>query len=222
MKLSGELVSLRGRFGGVYFKNDKGTQHVQAMPRHVRYARSGIQLANTDAYSTLAALWGLALICFFTVAWAAYAAAHYFITSSGESKRISGYNWFMHYWLLFPETEQLPYWKPPHSPGDLPSHIVTYKGKQMYYLTPDSWESHSPGGYYWDSGIPWNGETTFRTDDILHFLWWNNTNWVLSQGVGYEPVGLTFYNTSPGIIGYYQNPIDKTRAHVYFGKRPGL
>lgn len=216
VKLSNEIVSIHGKSGGNYFKSGSDGQHMQAMPRVVRYARSESQMFGIDGYSGMAALWQLALLGAFWAIWGAFALAHYF-----RGKRITGYNWYIHYWLLFPEAESLPFWKPPRAPGDLPAHIVTFQGRQMFRQHPDDWPADSPAGYYWET-IPWKGKPAYRTDDIRHFIWWNGTTWVLSQGIDFEPHGSTWYQHDPTIIGYFRNPVTNTYAHCYYGKRPGL
>lgn len=222
VKLSNEIRELRGKFGGVYFKTGRPGQHIQAMPRNIRYMRIGAQGRYRDAYSAAGAFWALALIAFFGTLWAAYALANLFTDRNGESKRISGYNWYVHYALTFPERDEFhPFWKPPHAPGDLPNYVTVYRGRWMYEHTPPELPDDCPGGYYWESPIPWNGKPAYRTDDYNWHIWWTGTVWALSPAPGFEPADKTFYSSSGEITGWYDNPVTHKTAHVYNGKRPG-
>lgn len=230
IKTSSEIQSIRGRFGGVYFKTGQDGKHIQAMPRVWDYARSTAQLggfseessftsAGIHGYSGLAAFWGLALLGFFASAWAAYSLAHLFFGPNSQGKRITGYNWYLHYGLAFPECERPPFWKPPHSPGVLPNFIATFRGEWIYHEAPKDWPVDCCAGYYWP-GVPWNDKPSYKRDDLEWFLWWKDPNWVLSPGPGFEPAGKTFYSDASQINDYYYNPVTGHRSNVYWG-RPG-
>lgn len=230
IKTSSDILTIRGRFGGVYFKTGPDGKHVQAMPRHVNYARSDLQKGSTGSlgnfsvsgisgFSYLAVLWMMALLAFFSAMWAAYALIHYFTTEKGERKHITGYNWYIYYGLAFPECERPAFWKPPHSPGDLPDYIAVYQGSWTYEHPPTEWPADACTGYFWEIG-DWNGEPRYGTDDLNWHLWWTGTQWCLSPSPGFEPAGLTFYEMTGEMKGYYWNPVTKKYAHVYRGKRP--
>lgn len=211
------IVEIRNRFGGVYFKKGPDGQHVQAMPRHVKYQQSEIQFGGTSGFSSATWLWGLALLGWFASLWAAYALLYWFTKEEREPKRISGYNWYIYYAMQFPEAERPPFWKPPHEPGDLPDYIVTFKGYWTYEHSPPDHPAESPFGYYWRKG-EWLGKDYYGTDDFEWFVWWNGSKYVLSPSVDFEPPGLTFYSTGTNIIDYYNNPVTHSWAHVYIGK----
>lgn len=217
IKLSREIVSIRGRFGGVYFKSGPDGQHVQAMPRFVKYPRVGVQGDYVSKFTGVAAIWLLALLGAFGAAWAAYALVYWFIGEKGERKRLTGYNWYIHYALMFPEADPLPFWKPPHSPGDLPNYVCTYRGRWMYERVPADWGADCPAGYFWE-GIPWNGKPSYKTDNYEWHIWWKDPEWIVSTGPGFEPVGKTFDGDDGTIGGYYQNRVTKLYAHVYIGR----
>lgn len=221
VKLSSEIESVHGRYGGVYFKKDPSGQHIQAMPKIVDYPRVGVQGLNRDGYSTMAALWHLVLIAGFHLAWSLFGAAHLFTTKSGEKKRLSGYSWYVHYWLLFPEEERLPYWKPPHAPGALPALITTWQGRQTYRLPEEQWPPECSAGYYWE-GLPWNGKPSYKEDNFRFFIWWTGTKWCVSPGLGFEDEQHTYYSKGAEKIGWYKNPVTNQHCHVYAGRRPGL
>lgn len=216
VKTDGTIVSIRGRFGGVYFKTGKPGIHIQAMPRHVYYTMSKLQFIGVEAFSTMAAYWLMALAMAFGAAWATFALIYIFIDDEGESKRISGYNWFMHYAMMFPEADRPPFWKPPHAPYELPNFLVTYRGMWTYEHTPPEHPDWSPFGYYWYWGI--YAETPlYKTDDSKWFLWWKDGIWVISPGPDFEPPEKTFYSPGPEIKDYYYNPFRKVSCHVYVG-----
>ncbi|GAH79591.1 unnamed protein product, partial [marine sediment metagenome] len=139
----------------------------------------------------------------------------------GRSKRLHGYNWYIHYALTFPERDEFhPFWKPPHSPGDLPNFVATYQGKWTYYNDPTVWPFDCCSGYYWES-IPWNGKPAYRTDDMNWHIWWTGTVWSISPSPGFEPPDKTFYSPGPDITAWYKSPTTSKRVHVYNGRRPG-
>lgn len=218
VKLGNQIISIRGRFGGVYFKTGKPGQHIQAMPRHVRYAHSVEQMGGVEGFSAMAAFWQLALLIFFGAAWAAFALAYMFTDKRGESKHITGYNWYIHYALTFPETEEPHFWKPPHSPYDLPNFVVSSGTNWHLYHKPDEMPPTYPGGFYWEIG-PWNGKMSYAVDEHDWFLWWKDPMWVVSSDLGYEQPDKSYYSDGPEISGYYYNPVIHKYIHVYRGDR---
>lgn len=218
VKLGPEIVEVRRRFGGVYFRTDPKGQHIQAMPRHVKRAESAAWGMGRDMWSMGTGIWLMALLLYYGVLWTLFAASNYFTDKRGERKRITGFNWYMHYAMRFPETQQPPFWKPPHSIGEMPDYYVSYKGMWMYDHAPPDWPDECPGDYYWP-GLEWHGKPSYRTDNLVWYLWWKDTRWVLSEGLDYEGVGKTFYSSGENIQDYYKNPVTNTWAHVYPGKR---
>lgn len=226
-KLSNEIVSMRGRFGGVYFKTGPDGQHIQAMPRNVNYTRSLSQQGHGNffdevgasgikGYSGSVGLWLAAFVAAFASLWAIFATMYYFHEKGKDPKKISGYNWYIHYALMFPEAERPPFWKPPHAPGKLPEYIVAYRGPWMYQHTPTEQPDYSPGEYYWE-GVEFNGRPSYHTDDGRWYLWWRGDVWVLSLGFDYEDPPTTFYSTGTSRRGRYRNDFHNTWAHVYWG-----
>lgn len=218
IKTDNTIISMRGRFGGVYFKKGQ-SQHIQAMPRIVNYPRVGAQGAFRDGFSELAALWMLALLGFWAASWAAYALIHLIgTTRRPEPKRVSGYNWFIHYGMMFPEEQRPPFWKPPHSPHDLPDYVITAGNRRFYYQTPDQFPPETPCNYFWDF-MPINGKPSYKDDDNLWYLWWHDPDWAVSQAAGAITPLSTFFSQTPEIVGWYRNPWSGKRCHVYVGKR---
>lgn len=229
IKLAPGIISIHGSFGGVYFKRGSDGQHVQAMPRAVRkykmlyprtYSRNpGWSMAyGINAFSGMAALWSLALLAFFGAAWAAYALVYMFIDPSGEKKRISGYNWYMHYAMMFPEADYFPFWKPPHAPDDLPHYVGVYRGHWQFEHIPFEWPVDCCGGFFWP-GMDWNNKPSYRTDDYEWFIWWRGDFWVVSKSLGWEDPPTTFYSPGTEIKAWYYNPVSKKYAHIYPGRR---
>lgn len=218
VKTSKAVLSIKGRCGGVYFKKDGTNQHIQAMPRIVRYSRSTLQAPGIEGYSEAALFWLMALVIGFAAVWAGFAAIWLFTDDEGRKKKISGYNWYIHYALTFPETEALPFWKPPHSPSELPDYYAVWKGQLMYRTKEKDWSENCCGGYYWLDG-EWNGRPEYKTDDSKWWLWWKAPHWVLSWGLDIELPDSTYYSIADKINDYYYNPVTNIYATVYIGKR---
>lgn len=217
VKLGNQIVSIRGRCGGVYFKPGKPGQHIQSMPRTIHHGPLGFQGPLIGKFSVMATFWHLALIAFFGAAWAAFAIAYYFTDKRGESKRITGYNWYIHYTMTFPETDEPHFWGPPHSPYDLPDFVCSSGTTWHLEHTPPEMPLDYPGNYYWYDG-EWNGKPYYRTDDKNWYLWWDTTRWALSISLGAYIVDFTYYSPGPDIIEWYKNPDTGKLVHVYAGK----
>lgn len=227
VKLSNEILSIHGRFAGMYFKKDNSGQHLQAWPRVWHYTRSPAQMgvsglsgAGTNhgisGFSTLSVLWHMALLIFFLGLWTAFAAANYFITKKGDERKMTNWDWFVH-WGMFPEeSDRAPFWKPPHARNELPNFVVLYKGYKAYGTAPPEWDDLTTTGYYWHKGI-YNRHPYYAADDVSYVLWNNNTTWVLSPLLGLETPGMTSYSQTGDINAYYLNPDTHIRTNVYWG-----
>jgi len=90
-------MQIRGRHGGIYFKRDNSGQHIQKMPRVVRYTRSGVQGENVGNYSECGLVWAGVVALGLWVLWVAFAAAHWWMTKDKRRIKLTGWNWFVHY-----------------------------------------------------------------------------------------------------------------------------
>lgn len=218
VKLGGQIVSIRGRLGGVYFKSGPDGTHIQAMPRHVNRPHSMLAMAGIKAWTGMSALWSMALLLSYMAAWSIFALLHDYTSEDGEEKKLTAYNWYMHYAMMFPEAYTMPFWKPPHAPGDLPHYVTTGRGQWMFEHAETDWPADLAGGFYWP-GMDYNGAPSFRTDDYEWFIWWKDPVWVVSKSLGWEPAGTTFYSPDGEIEGWYKNPVTNRLTHVYGGRR---
>lgn len=226
-KTSNGIISIHGRFGGVYFKAGKDGQHIQAMPRIVKYVRSPAQIGSAwtptspamggiAGYTQAAALWIAVLVASAAYLWIAFAALYLFIKGRDKPKKITGYNWYIHYALAYPELGRPPYWKPPNSPTDLPHLMTLYKGLWTYNHPETEWPAECGSGYYY-RGETWNGKTSYHRDDQMWFLWWHDPEWIMSRGLGIIFAGITFYSEDPFPISTYHNPDTGSFAVVVLG-----
>ncbi|GAH43658.1 unnamed protein product [marine sediment metagenome] len=185
VKTDHSIVHIRGRYGGVYFKRGSPSQHIQAMPRHVNYARHGVQLRYTGAYTMMSFIWAMVLVAGFSLLWLAFALAWLFRKKGKEPKKISGYNWFIHYGLTREETDAPPFWKPPPSPSRLPDFYAVVEGMKQYHIAEHLWPLYFCGGYYYYEGT-FNGRPWFKDPDRLWYIWWKDPMWVISKTLGFE------------------------------------
>ncbi|GAH56866.1 unnamed protein product, partial [marine sediment metagenome] len=118
----------------------------------------------------------------------------WFTTKDGEKKKITGYNWYMHYAMMFPEADYWPFWQPPHAPGDLPHYVSTYRGRWTYEHSPLEWPVDCSAGMHWP-GMEWNGEVSFRTDDYEWFIWWRGSQLHRRCGTSSLPYGCLLSGT---------------------------
>lgn len=230
VKTDNTILSIRGRFGGVYFKTGPNGQHIQSMPRVVRYTRSPAQqgewgplspfaCSGIAGFSAAAYLFGLACIAAFALIWAMFAGIWWFTTKTGEKKKITGYNWYLHYAEGYPEAHRPPFWKPPPSPAVLPDYMATWRDYTFYHYRPENWPDECCAGYYykhWD----YNGKPSLKTDDGKWYVWWKDPVWVISPSLAGEPAGKTYYSTGVHMVDYYANPVTGSWTFLYLGKPP--
>lgn len=223
IKTTNDIVSIRGRLGGVYFKAGSPGTHIQAMPRHVNYNRTGLQGDRRSGFSGLAGFWWLALVAGFYTAWGLYAYTHDFIKEGRPAGKVSAYNWFINYGMICLDNGSPPYWHPPHHPGDLPFFMAIYRGNWSYHIDQKDWPWWNPGGYYYRFGV-YNGHDYFTVDPHTWFLWYKGPMWVISPYPGLEPDTDTWYNTrlGGGLYGHYRSSIREFDLHVYYGSPESL
>ncbi len=218
VKLSNQIVSIRGRYGGVYFKKDGGTQHIQAMPRTVNYTRSPLQTHSICGYSAIAGIWSLILIAVTYVAvWFLFALLYLFRKKDKKPKKISGYNWYIHYGLTRPEDDAPPFWKPPRSPTDLPAYYAVVEDMKQYRIAEHLWPLYFCGGYYYREKN-YNSRPWFKDSDRGWYLWWKDPQYVISKFLGTEDPPTTYYSVGSKINDTYINPFQGISARVWIGQ----
>lgn len=216
IKTNSSIVSVRGRFGGVYFKTGKDGIHIQSMPRTVNYMRMGVQGLRRDRFSAMAWLWMLALLGAMGGLWLVFGLVNVFTDKKGQQKKMSGFLWYMYYSMMFAEAEQLPFWKPPHAVGDEPAFYVGLGTPWMYEHIPAEWPDYHPLDYFWE-GTFYNEHKTYNTDNLKWFLWWDGTGWTITTGVGYKEPPYVWDSVEGTIYGYYYNSVKKTKVKCYIG-----
>lgn len=238
-KLGNGIIDMRGKFGGVYFKRGTDGQHVQALPRRVRYTtwpNSGAQergilkaktrgfgsglkgfLNGVGMFSAMAGIWLAILLLAMGVLWSGFALHNLYVDKTGRGKKISGYNWFMHFALAGEGGNQLPFWKPPHAQHDRPDFYVVYKGRWMYDHAPEEWPDETPSDYYWLIG-ELNGKNWYATDNRRWNIFWDGSDWCMTQAPGEWVPDVSWKSVDDEPFGYYQNPDTGSFSHVYNGK----
>lgn len=217
-KLDNQILSIRGRYGGVYFKKDGPSQHIQAMPRIVKYTRSPLQSHSIGAYSGGAIIWAFVLVAAFSLLWFLFALAWLFRKKDKEPKKITGYNWYIHYHLTQPEDDAPPFWKPPRDPSHLPDFFCVVEDMEMYRIREDMWPLYFCGGYFYVGG-KYQGRWWFKEPDRLWYIWWKDPMWVISKTLGWEDPPNVYYSIGNKVNDTYINPDRDISARVWIGKR---
>ena len=226
-KLSNQIVSMHGKFAGVYFKHDNTGQHIQKCPRHVRgavqFSESTFGPPHSFSFSSgikhfsgCALLWLMALCSFYVASWITYAALHFLRKKNGKKQKMTGYLWYMYYAMMLPETTVQPYWKPPHSPGDHPSFYITKGTTGFYNESPTTWPSDFPADYYWPF-MDYNGKPAFRNDDKTWNIWYKGPMYVVSKILGGEHPDWTYYGEGTGLSGWFINPATGKKVKMLSG-----
>jgi len=210
-KTSNEIESIRGRFGGVYFKKDNSGQHIQAMPRHIYNTFGGTpppyipthsfsRGSYINSWSNLAGLWGLAFVGASMATWAAFAVVFSLFVKSGVWKHVSGWNWFTHFNIERQVNGYLPYWKAPPAPDFLPPLVLALEGTKAYSQTPPL-PIDDPTDYYWAAWW-YNEKRSYQSDSKEWVIWWTGVGWVCSHFLG-SWEGKHYYKSGDSPFGDY-------------------
>jgi hypothetical protein len=211
MKTDDCIISMRGQFGGVYFKRDRYGQHCQAMPRSIRKASmfgegapqhfsSGNRSAYAAGFSAaLEALFGaIAAAGFFVGAiivfmWTTYA-AKFFVNK-------------LNYPAVFVKTnlnrakeKKYPYLCPPRSPTELPDYVAYSKAFTEFYEI-------STMNFY-KSELMHAGKNTYDKQEEYFpagkwKLWHEAGIWNVSNSAGYPINGVFWYRENENPVGEY-------------------
>lgn len=190
-KTDGSIESIRGRFGGVYFKKDASGQHIQAMPRHVYNTFGGtmppiLHHSATSRWVNIFAFTKASRAFFYLAAAGAISGfgeiAEFWLwpTKSGMRKRLAAYHWWMHYNTIRYAKGLPPYTIPPKSLKDYPSFVIT--GKEWGQNTLNMYKSdikHAGYPFYRMQVNPWWWQEWFLFRE-------GDTNYI-SNNLGHEP-----------------------------------
>jgi hypothetical protein len=181
-KTDNSIKSIRGRFGGVYFKKDNAGQHIQVMPRSIRKASLESPMiapespelnraAMRDAFSGAAWWWMLVIALAAITGWVLFAGEFTYGLDEDRQKKISGYNWFMHFNVIRNAKGKPPRIHPPNSPSDLPVAEATSGYNPLNYSN------------FYDAGM-YNGKKLYKSQDGKWYTWWLDPSWVISNQPG--------------------------------------
>jgi hypothetical protein len=198
MKMSNEILSLRGRFGGVYFKHDNAGQHIQSMPRGIHRAQFGSRSLYNRIFSECLYRWKALLLTVMAVFWYEFAKREFFTKKDGIKVRLPPGYWFNHYNVKRIYLEENVWYYPPNHVNETPPYYSAGKafgeyGNPLY-----------PAGEY-------NGKTKYKFGVGPLFLWWDGSMWWVSSWPGYTPPNYCWFRPSPDIDGTYIpiNPLDE-------------
>lgn len=181
-KTANGITSIHGSCGGVYFKKDSSGQHIQAMPRSIRKismespviapSSPGSRAAWIAATSDAAWAWLIVAALGFLPYWKDFMDAYLYEGNTGlGQKRISHYNWFMHFNISRKARRKIPWIRPPKSPSELPDAVSTSEYPDMEYTN-----FYVRGTY--------NGKTLYESQNGQWFCWWLDPSWIISIAPG--------------------------------------
>jgi hypothetical protein len=216
MQTNGTVVSIRGRFGGTYFKTTAGIIQQQAAPRHVkntfggtatppelRIAKSRLAYINSWTKKTKDWLLLASVLWYFAEVWQNFADANDAKNKRGKKTKPTGYNWWMKF-NVKRDAEGLPdYTVPPRSSCTLPQYTIV-----------GEWIKQQEGGtinLYKADGLVHGFPYYFRDTDLkiktTYTVWTDRTYSYISPGpslsgewrwwkkLGTDPVGI--YDPNP-------------------------
>lgn len=206
-KTSNGIISIRGRFGGTYFKTTGGIIQQQAMPRHVYNTFGGTvppiehhslptRWKNIYAFTKSSrAFFYLAAIGVIS-GFGEIAEYCLYPTKSGTRKKLAAYHWWQHYNTSRMARDLPPYTIPPKSLFNPPNVVITgnWWGKNtlnMYMLGV----YHGGKPIYEMQLNPWWWQEWY----ILH----ENGIWYITNEHGIQPPATVWYNPTGEITGEY-------------------
>lgn len=216
IKTDNTIISIKGKFAGTYFKSGKDGIHCQAWPKQRSFTRSAQVTYGIMAFSSCASAWVLLLIVAWAAAWSLFGAENYYEMPNGLRKRISGWMWFVHINMRFPECQQLPMWKPPFSLSDFPDIYVVFRGYWSYNNPVEEWPEYSPMGYFWKSGSI-NGRYYYEDEKRIWYLWWNGRQWIISRTLGFYEPCFTWYGETKYMYGRFREPCSGHSSKAFYG-----
>lgn len=207
VKTSNDIESIRGRFGGVYFKKDNAGQHIQAMPRSIRKVSmtspvippespGGSRAAGINGFTAASIIGVLIMATIYLIMWTAYAISKWYITKRNEKKRLDARKWFLHFNIMRCAKNLPPYTMPPIEPNQLPEFVIT--GDHFGRFTQNMYEQPTLIG-----GKPWYKRQRDPFDSDQYSLWYHEGTWYISMFPEWPPSIQYWWLVSESPIGIY-------------------
>lgn len=201
VKTDKTILSIRGSFGGVYFKKDNSGQHVQAKPRHVHNSFGGMGSVITGmapfskgdmtlSWSMGVAAWVFLILLGLTMPWVNWSEIFLYMEGEHPPQKLTGYNWFLHFNVIRCAKKKPTWWTPPKTPYNLPDGISTAIFPQLDHM------NFYVAGFY-------NGDTYFKSHDGNWFNWWSGSSWIISPKLGEAEDPPYWYRLDPDPYGEY-------------------
>jgi hypothetical protein len=193
MKMSGDIIELRGSFGGVYFKKDNSGQHIQGALRHVK-SHQGSHIDRfgegppgipydlyVKMFTLLAARWWILVAAQIILPWTRWANEQVLEKTHGHPERITNWMWFVHYNQMRQVHGLPPYPYPPKSQQIIPTYVS--QGSKW----PDDTMM------FYNTGI-WDGEPYYVDEQTKLVLFWHAGGWYIAQELIWPIVGDYYYH----------------------------
>jgi hypothetical protein len=201
LKTSGEILSLRGQYGGMYFKNDNIGLHLQSMPRSIRKAsmEHGTSIPSgsdgwrgfmAGSFSSCAWEWWLMVAAGVVLLWVAFGDEWILQYGAEQGRTLNDFQWHMHFNVPRKAKQWPLWWRPPKSPKDLPDAVTTTE-----YTALDHRNFYEDGQY--------NNKTLFRSMDGLWYCWWLDPSWIISNSPGQSEIPPYWYRFDLSAFGEY-------------------
>lgn len=203
-----------GRFGGTYFHRDSSGLHINAMPRHVKYAHSPSQMIGVSGFSACSAIWMWLLALGILIFWKIFsdeAEEHGIIDGHPP---LTSWNYFTKYNVMRLGRNLPPITFPPKHTNEMPV-LIGVGGFQ----TPVSFNYYPYGEF---NGRPcyemdcqrfsWQGEPSTK----IWYLWWSGEFWYLTNKTGVIPSTLYFINFGVHPVGEYVPVPFGNHHHIFY------
>ena len=207
LRTNGQIVSLRGRFGGTYYKTDKGIIHQQAMPRKHRkawmqeekiyeHSPGANAAARTAAFTIASLITAIIMVLGALAVWVTFAIAHHYKTKKGDWKKINWRQWMLHFNINRAAKELPCYTWPPISPTELPQLVVT--GTYWMQSVQNMYEEKTLMG-----GKPWYTKQVEPLNPKSWALWYREGTWYMASYPEWPLVGMYWEKTGESPLGEY-------------------
>jgi hypothetical protein len=135
-KTDNSIESIRGRYGGIYYKKDNAGQHVQAMPRHVYNTFGGTlsapvggtktqRIINILAFTKAARAWASLVGTLVVAGFGNIAELWLSPKKNSLYKKLNAYQWWLLFNVMRIAKDLPPYTLPPRKLLDPPDHVIT-------------------------------------------------------------------------------------------------
>ena len=214
IKTDGNITSIRGRFGGQYYKTGKDGIHAQTMPRSIRkvsmetpiiYPSSpgGSRAAYIKSWTCMIQFYKFILLWTSLIKWGEFSFKFLYRTRKGDLKKLNPYQWFLHYGTRRDILGLPPYTTPPRAPNDLPKRTGVGEDYKKETLN------------FYEEGIH-NEKPYYKSTESGLYLYREGPSWFISPTLGETEIPPFWFRLGTENIGFYEGTEPKKPIRINY------